>query len=340
MAAGNTLTFEQLRKSIEALDLHPVYLFMGEESYYIDVLTDLLSERVIPQESRDFNQTIVYGPDTDVHSLISALRRFPMMSERQLVVVKEAQGLKNIEVLESYLHNPMPSTVLVLNYKHGLLDKRKKIYSEINKRGVVFESNKIYDNKVPGFITSHVASLGLGIDAKSAQMLTDFLGNDLKKVVNEIDKLRLSIPPNEKRITPELIEQNIGLSKDFNNFELLRAVIDKDFTKAEKIAFYFERNPKNNPYLVTLSVLFNYFSNLLVCYWATDKSENGLARELGLRSDFQARDYVTGLRNYKVMKTMENIALLRTYDAKGKGVDNPSSSTGELLKELLFKLMH
>ncbi len=340
MASPNALTFDQLKKSIEAHDFQPVYLLMGEESYFIDELTDLLIAQVIPEESRDFNQTIVYGPDTDVHSLIAALRRFPMMSDRQLVVVKEAQGLKNMEVLESYFHNVMPSTILVLNYKYGLLDKRKKLYSEINKRGIVFESNKIYDNKVPAFITSYLSTKGLGIDAKSAQMLTDFLGNDLKKVVNEIEKLRLSLSPNEKRITPEIIEQNIGLSKDFNNFELLKAVVEKDFSKASQIAFYFEKNPKNNPYLVTLSVLFNYFSNLLVCYWASDKSEDGLARELGLRSSFQARDYVVGVRNYKVMKTMENISLLRTYDAKGKGVDNPSSSTGELLKELLFKIMH
>lgn len=337
---SSAITFDQLRKSIDASDFKPVYLLMGEESYFIDELTELLIDKVIPEESRDFNQTIVYGPDTDVHSLITALRRFPMMSDRQLVVVKEAQGLKNMEVLESYFHNPMPSTVLVLNYKYGLLDKRKKLYTEINKQGVVFESNKIYDNKVPGFITSYLTGKGLGIDSKSAQMLTDFLGNDLKKVVNEIDKLRLSLAPNEKRITPELIEQNIGLSKDFNNYELLKSVVEKDFSKATQIAFYFEKNPKNNPFLVTLSVLFNYFSNLLVCYWASDKSERTLAQELGLRSDFQARDYVTGLRNYKVMKTMENISLIRTYDAKGKGVDNPSSSTGELLKELLFKLMH
>jgi DNA polymerase-3 subunit delta len=338
--AGNTVTFEQLKKSIEANQLQPVYLLMGEEPYFIDVLTELLIEKALPDESRDFNQTIVYGPDTDVHTLIPTLRRFPMMSERQLVVVKEAQGLKNIEVLESYFHNVMPSTVLVLNYKYGLLDKRKKIYNEINKQGIVFESNKIYDSKMPAFITSYVASLGLGVDSKSAQMLTDFLGNDLKKVVNEIGKLRLSLAPNEKRITPELIEQNIGLSKDYNNFELLKAVIEKDISKANQIAFYFEKNPKNNPYVVTLSVLFNYFSNLLVCYWAADKSENGLAQELGLRNSYQARDYVTGLRNYKVMKTMENISLLRTYDAKGKGVDNPSAPVGELLKELLFKLMH
>lgn len=334
-----TPTFEQIRQSIVKHDFKPVYLLMGEESYFIDVLTDLLIEHALTDDARDFNQTIVYGPDADTHNLIATMRRYPMMSERQLVVVKEAQKLENIELLETYLNHLMPSTILVLNYKYGTLDKRKKVYSAIAKHGIVFESNKLYDNKIPSFITLYVQQKGLNIDGKSAQMLTDFLGNNLQKVTNEIDKLCLSLLPIEKRITGELIERNIGISKDYNNFELLRAVIDKDFAKASQIAIYFDKNPKNNPYLMTLSVLFNYFSNLLICYWAADKSENGLAQELGVRP-FQARAYVTGIRNYKVMKTMEIISLLRTFDAKGKGVDNVSSSNGDLLKELLFKIMH
>lgn len=334
------MSFEQIKKDIESRKFHPVYLLMGEESYYIDELTDTLIDTVLPETERDFNQTILYGMETDVASVITKSRSFPMMSDYQLIIVKEAQGLKKIEELELYVKNPLKSTILVLNYKNGSLDKRKKLYAEIEKRGVVFESKKIPEYKMSAFVTSFLMSKGLGIDTKSAQMLTDFLGNDLNKVVNEIEKLILSIPQSEKRITAELIEQNIGISKDFNNYELLKSIVDKDIFKANQIADYFEKNPKNNPMIVTLSVLFNFFSNLMICYWAKDKSENGIASELGLRNSFQARDYVTAVKRYNAFKSMEIISLLRMYDAKGKGVDNVSTPDGELLRELLFKIMH
>jgi len=313
---------------------------MGDEPYYIDELTDLLSESVLPESERDFNQTVLYGMETDVASVITKARSFPMMSDYQLIIIKEAQGMKKFEELELYVKNPLASTILVLNYKNGKLDKRKKLYAEIEKRGIIFESKKIPEYKMAAFLVSLLSSKGYGIDQKSAQMITDFLGNDLSKVVNEIDKLILSLPASEKRITAELIESNIGISKDFNNYELLKAVIEKDIYKANLIANHFEKNPKNNPFLVTLSVLFNFFSNLMICYWAKDKSENGIAAELGLRNSFQARDYVGALKRYNAFKCMEVISLLRTYDAKGKGIDNPSTSGGELLRELLFKIMH
>jgi len=334
------MTFEQIKADIVARKFQPVYLFMGDESYYIDELTDLLIQTVLPETERDFNQTIQYGMETDVATIVTLSRSFPMMSDYQLVVVKEAQGLKKIEDLDVYVKNPLKSTILVLNYKNGSLDKRKKLYAEIDKNGIVFESKKIPEYKIPGFVNSYFMTKGLGIDQKSAQMLTDYLGNDLSKLVNEMEKLILSIPQTEKRITAELIERNIGISKDFNNFELLKAVIEKDTFKANQIADYFQKNPKNNPYIVTLVVLFNFFSNLMVCYWAKDKSENGIARELGFRNPYQAKDYVSALRNYKAMKSMEIIALLRSYDAKGKGVDNVSTADGELLRELLYKMMH
>lgn len=334
------MSFEQIKKDIISRKFHPVYLLMGDEAYYIDNLTNTLVETVIPEEEKDFNQTILYGSETDVATVITLARSFPMMSDRQLIVVKEAQGLKKIEELEVYLKHPMLSTILVLNYKNGTLDKRKKLYAGIEKCGVVFESKKIYDNKMPSFISSLVTTKGLGIDQKASQMLADFLGNDLSKVVNEIDKLMLSLPQGEKRITAELIERNIGVSKDFNNYELLKAVVERDTFKANRIADYFDKNPKNNPLIVTLSVLFNFFSNLMICYWAKDKSENGIATELGFRSSFQAKDYVLALKSYNAFKAMEIISLLRTYDAKCKGVDNPSTRDGELLRELLFKIMH
>lgn len=334
------MSYEQIKKDIAARKFHPVYLLMGDEPYYIDEITTALVDTVLPETERDFNQTILYGQETDIANVITLARSFPMMSDYQLIVVKEAQGLKKIEELELYARNPLASTILVLNYKNGTLDKRKKLYAEIEKRGVIFESKKIPDYKMPAFISSFISSKGLGIDQKSAQMLTDYLGNDLSKVVNEVDKLLLSLSPNEKRITAELIEENIGISKDFNNYELLKAVVEKNVLKANQIAVYFEKNPKNNPFIMTLSVLFNFFSNLMVCYWAKDKSENGITSELGFRNSYQARDYVAALKNYNAFKSMEIISLLRTYDAKCKGVDNPSTPDGELLKELLFRMMH
>ena len=334
------MTFEQIKADIVARKFQPVYMFMGDESYYIDELTDLLVQTVLPETERDFNQTILYGMETDVATVVTLSRSFPMMSDYQLIVIKEAQGMKKIEDLDVYVKNPLKSTILILNYKNGSLDKRKKLYAEIDKHGIIFESKKIPDYKIPAFVNSYFMTKGLGIDQKSAQMLTDYLGNDLSKLVNEMDKLILSIPQNEKRITAELIERNIGISKDYNNFELLKAVIEKNTFKANQIADYFEKNPKNNPLIVTLVVLFNFYSNLMVCYWAKDKSENGIARELGFRNPYQAKDYVTALRNYKAMKSMEIISLLRTYDAKCKGVDNVSTGDGELLKELLYKMMH
>ena len=333
-------SFEQIKKDISSRKFHPIYLLMGDEPYYIDDITNHLLESVIPETEKDFNQTILYGVDTDVASVVTLSRSFPMMSDHQLLVIKEAQGLKKIEDLEVYVKNPLASTILVLNYKGGTLDKRKKLYAEIEKRGVVFESKKIPDYKMPAFITSFVTSKGLGIDTKSAQMLADYLGNDLSKVVNEVDKLLLSMGPADKRITAELIERNIGISKDFNNYELLKAVVEKDILKANRIADYFEKNPKNNPLIVTLVVLFNFYSNLMVCYWAKDKSENGIASELGFRNSYQAKDYVLALKNYNAFKSMEIMSLLRTYDAKCKGVGNPSTPDGELLRELLFKIMH
>lgn len=334
------MSFEQIKKDILSRQFKPVYLLMGEEPYYIDELTDLFIEKVLPEEERDFNQTILYGKDTDVASVITLCRGFPMMSEYQLVVVKEAQAMNKLEQLELYVNNPLASTILVLNYKGGTLDKRKKLYAEINKHGEIFQSDKIPEYKIPAFINSYVQQKGISIDQKSAQMLTDFLGNDLSKVTNEIDKLLISFAPGQRQITAELIELNIGISKDFNNFELLKAVVDKNIFKVNQIADYFEKNPKNNPMIMTLAILFNFFSNLMICYWAKDKSDKGLAAELGFRSPYQGRDYVQGIRNYNAFKCMEIISLLRTYDAKSKGVDNVSTPDGELLKELLYKITH
>lgn len=334
------MSYEEIIKNIRLRKFSPIYLLMGDEPYYIDQITELLTDIVVPEEVKDFNQTILYGLETNVNDVITASRRFPMMADHQLIVIKEAQRLAKIEDLETYTKNPLSSTILVLAYKDGTIDKRKKIVSSIEKNGAIFESKKIPDYKMPGFISSFVQTKGLTIDDKSAQMLADFLGNDLNKLSNELDKLIITLPKDQQRITPQVIEENIGISKDFNNFELLKAIIQKDIFKANQIADYFEKNPRNNPMIVTLGILFNFFSNLMICYWAKDKSENGIAKELNLKASFMARDYVTALKYYNAFKCMEVISLLRTYDAKGKGVDNPSTPDGQLLKELLYKVMH
>lgn len=334
------LSFAEIEGNIQSRKFMPVYLFQGEESYYIDALTTLLIQSVLDESERDFNQTIVYGLETDVATIINACKRYPMMAERQLVVVKEAQSLKNIDNLIHYVKNPLNSTVLVINYKYGKLDGRKKLAGEIAKVGVVFESKKIYENKVPDFIISYLKKKQIGIPVQTAQLLTDYLGNDLSKIVNELEKLSIALPSNETRITPELIEKNIGISKEFNNYELQKAVAQQDILKANRIAKYFEENPKNNPLLVTLTVLFGFFTNLMICQFEKDQSKSNLMQKLGFRWDMQIVDYLEAMKRYKPLKTMKNIALIREYDAKGKGFGNNSVSQGKLLVELLYKLMH
>ncbi len=317
-------------------------MFQGEEPYFIDQLTELLIERVLDDSERDFNQTLVYGSDVDVATVINAAKRFPMMSERQLVVVKEAQNLKHIEELIHYVKQPQPSTVLVLNYKYGKLDGRKKLAGEIAKIGILFESKKIYENKIPAFIISYLQSRQVTIDPKSAQILTEYLGNNLSKLTNELEKLIISLPENQRRITPELIEANIGISKDFNNFELQSAIAGRDILKVNRILKYFRENPKSNPMVVTLVTLYNFFSNLMICHFSKDKSERALMALLELRFSFQLTDYMNALRVYNSFKTLDIIALLREYDAKVKGFGNNTSITneGELMKELAYKIMH
>ncbi|RHJ87731.1 DNA polymerase III subunit delta [Parabacteroides sp. AM08-6] len=339
--AKKEYTFEEICRNIVAKDFAPVYILMGDEPFFMDRITELLIENVLEESERDFNQIIMYGADTDAASIINAARRFPMMSKYQLVVVKEAQMIRDIEVLSAYVKKPLISTVLVINYKYKNLDRRKTLAAATEKNGILFESKKIPDYKMPGFISSFMQQRSISIDNKAAQMLSDFLGNDLSRLNKELDKLTLILPENApKRVTPELIEQNIGISKEYNNFELIKALASKDVLKANRIIQYFEKNPKSNPIQMTLPVLFNYFSNLLICYYTKDRSETGLMSALGLRGAFQVKDYLTGMRNYSAMKVFNLISDIRMTDARSKGVDNTSVSDAELLKELLYKILH
>lgn len=334
-------TFEEICRQILAKKFWPIYMLMGEEPFFMDRITDLLIENVLEESERDFNQIILYGADADAAAVLNASRRFPMMSKYQLVVVKEAQQIRDIEVLAHYAKNPLASTVLVINYKYKTLDRRKALAAATEKNGLLFESKKIPEYKMPAFIASFMQQQGITVDLKAAQMLSDFLGNDLNRLSKELDKLTLILPEKApKRVTPELIEQNIGISKEYNNFELLKAVASKDVLKANRIIQYFEKNPKNHPIQVTLPVLFNYFSNLLICYYSKDRTESALVAALGLRNAFQVKDYLTGLRNYSAMKVFNLISEIRQVDARSKGVDNSSATDADLLKELLYKILH
>lgn len=333
-------TYEEICREIRQKKFMPVYFLMGDEAFFMDQITDLVIENALEEAERDFNQIILYGADTDVATIINAARRFPMMSKYQLVVVREAQMLRNIEELTFYAKKPLESTILVINHKYKTLDRRKSLASAIEKVGILFDSKKVPDYKLPGFITSYLQQKKIGIDPKASQMLADFLGNDLNKLTKELEKLSLVLPVQQKRITPELVEQNIGISKEYNNFELIKAIATKNILKANRIAQHFEKNPKNNPIQMTLPVLFNYFMNLLICYYTPDKSDNSLMQAMGLKSSFQLKDYQLGLRNYPPMKVFNLIGDIRTCDAASKGINNISASDGELLKELLYKILH
>jgi len=333
------LNFNEIKGNIQLKKFMPVYLFQGEEGYYIDQLTDMLIDTVLDESERDFNQTILYGLETNVGAVINACRRYPMMAERQLVVIKEAQQLKNIDELVHYVNNPLHSTILVINYKYGKLDGRKKLSGEIAKVGIVYESKKLYERDIPDFIINYLRGKQIGIGRQTTQILTDYLGTDLSKIINELDKLIIALA-GEKQVTDILVEQNIGISKDFNNYELQKAIAAGDVLKANRIARYFEENQKNNPLIMTLNVLFGFFSNLMICHYEKDKSKTHLMATLGMKWDFQIIDYVEAIKRYNPRKTMENIALIREYDARGKGFKNASVPPGQLLIELIYKLMH
>lgn len=333
-------TYEEIARNLKNKIYAPVYFLMGEEDYYIDRIADYILEHVLTETEKEFNQTVLYGSDTDIATVINAAKRYPMMSKYQVLVVKEAQNLKNLEELSYYLKKPMPSTILVICYKHGSLDKRKKLTVELDKAGVLFESKKLKDAQLPGFITSYLKRKQVEIEPKASEMMAEFVGTDLNRMAGELEKLIITLPKGQRRITPEQIERNIGISKDFNNFELRNALIEKDVFKANQIVKYFEENPKTNPIQMTLSLLFGFFSNLMLAYYAPEKSEQGIASFLGLKSPWQSREYINAMRRYSGVKTMQIIGEIRYADARSKGVNNPSLSDGKILQELIFKILH
>lgn len=338
--AKQEYTYEGIIRELQAKQYRPVYYLMGDEAFYIDKIADYIIDNVLTDTEKEFNQTILYGADVDAATIINAAKRYPMMSEYQVIVVKEAQAVHNMEELVFYLQKPLKSTILVLCHKHGSLDKRKKLAAEIEKVGVLYESKKLKEAQLPAFIAAYIKQKGFDIDQKATAMLAEFVGTDLSRLVGEMEKLIITSSKNSTKITPEQIEKNIGISKDYNNFELRSALVEKDVLKANKIVKYFEENPKTNPIQMTLSLLFGFYSNLMMAYYAPEKSEQGIAAFLGLKSSWQAREYMAAMRKYSGIKTMQIISEIRTTDAKSKGVENSSLSDGDLLRELVFKILH
>ncbi len=330
---------KQIVTTIKKGDLKPIYFLMGEEAYYIDKISDFIEDNVLDEAEKSFNQMVLYGRDVTIDDIVSNAKRYPMMAERQVVIVKEAQDLsRTIEKLAQYAENPQPSTVLVLNYKYKKLDKRKALYKTITKAGgVVFESKKLYENQVPDWIRRVLKGQNYDISPKAAQMLVEFLGTDLSKVNNELNKLKIVLPEGTQ-ITPEHIEENIGISKDFNNFELRKAVGEKNVVKAHQIAKYFADNPKDNPMVVTVALLFNFFSQLLHLHGMSDKNPRSVASALKVNPYF-VNEYLVAARNYPMKKVSLVIGLLREFDVKSKGVGANSIPQGDLLKELLVRVL-
>jgi DNA polymerase-3 subunit delta len=323
--------------NIKQGDIKPIYFLMGEEPYYIDKLTEFIEDNILPEEEKGFNQMVIYGKDVTVEEVISSARRYPMMAERQVVIVKEAQELsRTIDRLESYAENPQPTTVLVFAYKYKTLDKRKKVTKLIEKSGVVYESKKLYENQVADWIRRVLSGKKYNIEPKAAAMLVEFLGNDLSRISNELDKLAIILPEGST-ITPKHIEDNIGISKDYNVFELRKAIGEKDQLKAYKIADYFTQNPKDNPLVVTTGLVFGFFSQLLLYHGLKDKSPGNAAKVLKV-NPFFLKDYDIALRNYPMKKVSAIVSALRDIDVKSKGVGANSISQGDLLKEMLVKI--
>jgi DNA polymerase-3 subunit delta len=336
-----------LLKDLKNRKFKPVYLLHGEEPYYIDLFSEYIEKNVLTDAERGFNQTVLYGKDSDVTTVLNAAKRYPMMSEYQVILVKEAQDLKwggkgeddkkSTDPLLNYLESPLSSTILVFSYKYGKFDKRKKTYKAIEKNGVVFESSPIYDNKVPSWIEDFVKERAYRIHVSASALIGEYLGNDLSKVANELEKLMLNIQKGQE-ISVDDVQNNIGISKEFNVFELQAAIARRDSFKACQIINYFAANPKSNPIQLVLGNLNSYFTKILKFHYV--KGSGNVAQELGVNPYF-VKDYELAAKNYNLTKTFNVISHLRDYDLKTKGVDSTGNTEdGDLMKELIFKIIH
>ena len=343
------MTIQELVIDLKNRKFKPVYLLQGEESYYIDKISDYIEHNVLTDAEKGFNQTVLYGKDTDVMTILNSAKRFPMMSEYQVILIKEAQDLKwdkdgdddkkLTDPLLSYLENPLRSTILVFCYKYGKLDKRKKAYKAIDKNGLVYESAQIYENQVAAWIDDFVADKNYRIHDRASALLAEYLGRDLSKIANELEKLMLNSPPGSE-ISITNVQDNIGISKDYNIFELQKALIQRDVLKANRILTYFAANPKNNPIIPNLTLLFGFFSKLLVLHQAGPNPNDGVYKSLGIMNSYAQRDFQQALRAYPPARVTDIIHLIRRADAQSKGIASGSMDDGEILRELVWLILH
>lgn len=333
------ISYEDIVRQVRAGDFKPIYYLMGEESYYIDRVSDYIVEQALTEDERDFNLTILYGPQTVGEEVVNAAKRYPMMAERQVVVVREAQGLPNKDALTFYAQRPMPSTILILCHKNGTLDRRTNLAKEIQKAGIVFESPKLKDYQLPGFVNGYVHRKGLEIEPDACQVLCEHVGTDLNRLASELDKLVVALGEHG-RITTQSIQDNIGISKEYNSFELVAALAEKNVLKANRIVKYFDSNPKNFALQPTLATLFKFYSELLLAYYAPNRSEEGIAAWLEQSTWQVRRNILPAMRVYTAMKVYTIIGEIRRTDGASKGVGGQKTSDGDLLKELVFMILH
>lgn len=331
-------TYDQIINDIRKKKLAKIYFLTGEEPYFIDMISDTIENEVLDEADKAFNQIVVYGRDVEVDTIAEHARSFPMMGDKMVVIVKEAQDVKNIENFEPYIETIPETTILVFVYKYKKLDKRKTFAKKIEKAGVYFESKKLYENNIPGWISTYLKNGGYLITPKATMMLADYLGTDLHKISNELDKLTITLPKN-RSISDEDVERNIGISKDFNVFELQNAIGNRDVLKANRIVNHFASNGKDNPLLLTATILLQYFTKLIKLHTATDKSQGNLASVLGV-SPFFVKDYQSAAQNYSLTNCVNAISILREFDLKSKGYNNGEVDERDLYREMIFKILH
>ncbi len=337
-------TPQQILKDLQQKKFAPVYFLQGEETFYIDQISDFIEQKAISEADKGFNQAIYYGKDIDMGVVVNSARRFPMMAEKQVVIIKEFQEMADLRktealnLLQKYVENPLNSTILVLNYRQKTLDKRTAFYKSIEKQGYLTESNKLYDNKIPDWIETYIKDKNLKINILAVRMLAEHVGNELGRLAKEIDKVCINLKDNEE-ISQEMIQKFVGISKDYNVFELQKALTEKNVLKSNQIVNYFANNPKENPLIPIVAVLFQYFSKILLYYGTDDKSQGNIAKVLGI-SPYFVQDFQKATQKYPLPKIIQIIDFLRTADLQSKGVDRGSMEESDILKELVFKILH